>query len=142
MVFHTQHKQVVSPKHKINEVEIEQVKEFNFLGIVINEHLHLNWKSHVEYIYCTISTTSGIIHRMKHFLPLHIKLALCNSLVLSYINYGILAWGHNSNRILKLQKRSIRITSLNKYNSHIEPIFKQMNLLQITDIYVLNELKF
>ncbi len=26
MVFHTLHKQVVSPKHKIDEVEIEQVK--------------------------------------------------------------------------------------------------------------------
>ncbi len=100
MIFHTQDKQVIRPKLKIDQVEIEQLTEFNFLEIVINEHL--NWKSHVEYISFKIYRTNSIINRLKLFLPLHIKLALYNSLVLSYINYGILTWGHDSNMILKL----------------------------------------
>ncbi len=40
MVFHNYQKQVASPKLQINEVEIEQVKKFNFLGTVINEQLN------------------------------------------------------------------------------------------------------
>ncbi len=79
---------------------------------------------------------------MKNYLPLHVKLALYNSLVLSHINYGILAWGLDSDRIFKLQQKSVRIISLSKYNAHTELIFKQLKLLKIRDIYILNELKF
>ncbi len=67
MVFHPNQKQVASPKLHINEVEIEQVKEFNFLGIVINEQL--NWKSHIEHMSCNISRTNGILNRLKPTSP-------------------------------------------------------------------------
>ncbi len=55
---------------------------------------------------------------------------------------GIIACSHDSNRILKLLQMSIRKKLLIKYNSHSETIFKKFNLLKVTDIYVLNELKF
>ncbi len=48
MVFYLDQKQVASPKLQLNEAEIEQVKEFNFLEIVIN--VQLNWKSCIEHI--------------------------------------------------------------------------------------------
>ncbi len=117
-------KHIRCPKRKIDQIEIEHVKDFNFLGIVIDEQL--NWKSHVEYISCKITRTNGIINKLKHYLPLHIKLSLYNSLILSHINYGILACGHESNRILKLQKKAVRIISASKYNSHTEPLFKEL----------------
>ncbi len=70
-------------------------------------------------------------------------LTLYNCLILSQINYGILAWGHDCKRIFKLQKKSVRIISVRKYNAHTEPIFKELNhLLKIGDIYTINELKF
>ncbi len=50
MFFHTYQITIASPKLQINGVEIIQVKNFNFLGVVMNEHL--NWKNHVEYISC------------------------------------------------------------------------------------------
>ncbi len=40
------------------------------------------------------------------------------------------------------KKKSVRIISLRKYNARTEPMFKQLQLLKITDIYILNELKF
>ncbi len=100
-VFHTHQKAILSPKLQINGVEIIQVKNFNFLGVVINEHL--NWKNHVEYISCKISRTNGILNRLKNYLPVCLMLTLDNSLILSHINYGILARGHDCKRILKLQ---------------------------------------
>ncbi len=39
-------KQVTLPQLENDKVEIDNLKEFNFLGIVINEQL--NWKSRVE----------------------------------------------------------------------------------------------
>ncbi len=74
MVFHMPQKQVTLIQLEIGKIEFEKVKEFNFLGIVINEQL--NWKSHVAFMSCKISRTNGIINRLKHYLPLHIKLSV------------------------------------------------------------------
>ncbi len=62
-------------------------------------------------------------------------------MIVSHINYHILAWGYEYSRIFKLQKKAIRIISISKYNAHSEPLFKKFNLLQIEDMLRLNELK-
>ncbi len=82
------------------------------------------------------------LKQVKTLPPLKIKLALYNSLILSHINYGILTWGLASDRILKLQKKAVRIISLSKYNAHTYPLFKELKLLKVMDIYKLNEFKF
>ncbi len=51
-------------------------------------------------------------------------------------------WGYKCERLTKLQKCIIRIISLDKYNSHTEPIFKSLKLLKLNDILKLQELKF
>ncbi len=53
-----------------------------------------------------------------------------------------MAWGYECRRLNKIQKRVIRILNLSKYNDHTEPIFKNLKLLKIEDIFKLNEIKF
>jgi hypothetical protein len=65
-----------------------------------------------------------------------------NSLILSHLNFGILAWGFKCERIVKLQKKAVRIVITSKYNAHTEPIFKELKLLKVKDILKLQELKF
>ncbi len=36
---------------------------------------------------------------------------------------------------------AVRITSHRKYNAHMEPIFKNLNILKVMEIYQLNELR-
>ena len=124
----------------MNDTIIERVTNFDFLGLTLNEHL--NWKPHIDKIANKISRTIGILNRQKHFLPLHSKLHIYSSLILSYINFGILSWGYQCERITKLQKKAVRIISLSKYNAHTEPIFKELKLLKVSDILKLQELKF
>ncbi len=64
---------------------------------------------------------------------------LYNSLILEYLNYCILVWGYQCNRLIKVQKKAVRIVS--KYNQHTEPILKVQKLLKIKDILQLQELK-
>ena len=45
-------------------------------------------------------------------------------------------------RIFKLQKRALRIITNSKYNAHTEPLFKNLNLLKIKDIFDIECLKF
>ena len=60
---------------------------------------------------------------------------LYNTLILSHIKYYIMAW-----RIMKIQKKAMRILALSKYNSHTEPP-KQI-ILKIDDLLKLQEHKF
>ena len=43
---------------------------------------------------------------------------------------------------MKLQKWALRAITCSKYNAHADPLFNQLNILKINDIYKLNALKF
>ncbi len=66
----------------------------------------------------------GILNKLKYFLSLNAKVLIYNSLILSHLNFCILAWGYKCDRIIKLQKKIVRILSLSKYNAHTDPLFK------------------
>ena len=53
-----------------------------------------------------------------------------------------MVWGYQRNRLNKIQKKAIRIITSNKYNSHTEPLFKQLNMLKLEDLLKLQQLKF
>ena len=83
------------------------MKNFNFLGMNFNENL--SWKPHIDNICNKISRSIGILNKLKHYIPLHIRINIYNSLILPYINYGILLWGNNHEKVTKLQKKAMRI---------------------------------
>ena len=103
MLIHQPNKTFNIPKIAINNIEIEQVDSLNFLGITIDKQL--NWKQHVNAICSKISRSIGILNKLKHYLPLHIKINMYHTMISSHMNYGILAWGNNISRLEKLQKR-------------------------------------
>ena len=63
-------------------------------------------------------------------------------MVQSHGTYCILAWGFNYQRVLKIQKRLIRIIANSKYNAHTEPLSKSLELLYIQRLFALNCIKF
>ena len=140
MMFHTPNKKVKTINIKIMNIQIECVDHFNLLGINLDKNL--SWKYHIDTISNKISRSIGLLSRLKFTLPLHIKLMIYNSLILSYINYGILNWGFHCERINKLQKKAVRIITNSKYNAHAEPLLKKLNLLNVNDIFNICQLKF
>ena len=140
MVFHMPNKRIQALTLKIDDVYIERVDELNFLGLTLDTNL--NWIKHTEKISNKCSKTIGVLNRLKYVLPLDIKVLLYNTLILSHINYCIMIWGYQRNIITSIQKKVMRIITLNTYNSHIEPLFKNLKLLKIEDMLKLQELKF
>ena len=63
-------------------------------------------------------------------------------MILSQLHFSILIWGFSLEKIIKLQKRAIRVISNSKYNSHTEPLFKKLKLLKLTDIFNCQQIKF
>ena len=79
---------------------------------------------------------------LKRYLPLSALKIMYESLFLSLIPFGTTCWGFEWGRHVKLQKRALRITTNSKYNAHTEPLFKDVHLLKITDIFNAQCLKF
>ena len=144
MLFSTKQKNIteykLNLKLKLCGEEIEQPDSFNFLGLTLDSNL--SWNAHIKHIRVKLARTGGIIYRLKRFLPSHILKTLYCTLALPYLHYCSLAWGHASNKVSRSQKRIIRNIVGAKYNAHTEPICKEINILQASDIYYINSLIF
>lgn len=64
------------------------------------------------------------------------------SLIQSHLNYCITTWGGSPksvlNPLLVLQKKAIRIITYSKYDSHSKPLFNELQILTINNLYQLN----
>ena len=128
------------PKHIIFDgISLENVTQIKFLGLTVDNKL--SWKHHIDNICITISRNIGIINKLKHYLPLPSLLMIYSSLILPYLNYGILAWGnaHQTllHRILLLQKKSLRIICNFAKRSHTDSLFFENKILKVQDLYSL-----
>ena len=124
----------------IDNVPIKKVPVFNFLGIEI--HTNLKWNSHIDKIAGKVGKGLGILNKLKRFLPRNILVMIYNTLIQSHINFGILLWGQDPQRLVTMQKKAIRAVTSSKYNSHTEMSFKHLKILKIQDIFKLRCLKF
>ena len=142
MIFHANHKEVVYPDLKINNTIIERVVNFNFLGLLISANA--KWACHIDHVSRKVSRAIGIINAMKKTFPISTLVTLYNSLIMPHINYCLLIWGASSNvnKLCLLQKKILRMVTASNYIAHTEPIFKNLNILKIEDLYKLKMLKF
>ena len=124
---------------KIDNINIEYVNFFNFLGFTIDSHL--TWENHTINMSNKCLRIIGTLNRIKYSVPLNIRFMLHNALILPHLNYCVTAWGYQCNRIIKLQKKTIRTVMISSYNAHTESFFKNLKLLKIQDILTLQTLK-
>ena len=82
------------------------------------------------------------MNRLKRYLPFSAMKLMYDSLILSHLQFGITCWGFEWNRILKLQKRALRIMTNSKYNAHTEPLFKELEMLKVKNIFDVQYMKF
>ena len=81
------------------------------------------------------------MNKLKFTLPQNILINIYNSLIIPHNNYCILFGGSENNRVFKLHKKVVRIIRKESRLSHTDPIFEELNLLKINDIYRLQLLK-
>ena len=71
----------------------------------------------------------------------HQKRFIYYSLIYSHLQYCISTWKHASKTALepleKLQKRIVRIITNSPSGAHTAPLYKQLNILKLNDIFKL-----
>ena len=100
------------------------------------------WNKQLSCISLKISKIAGLLHKLKSEYPTSILKSTYNTLILPNINYCILSWGSQINKLYLLQKRAIRNISKSDCRAHTEPLFKEHNLLKVQAIYHMAILKF
>ena len=70
---------------KCKNKNIERVKEYKLLGIIIDEHFELH--SHINKILKDGYSTFWILKLLKRYAPYYLRKQLCESLILSKLDY-------------------------------------------------------
>ena len=67
MIFHNKNKKIIHLVSNItvNNIMIEHVEDFNFLGITVNEML--NWNIYISNLSTKVSKSIGILYKLKSF---------------------------------------------------------------------------
>ena len=144
MIFKSRQKRASVKFRVILNNVIEQVKEIVFLGVVLDEHL--TWKPHVAHVANKISKSIGIIRRASPYLQKSSLRTLYFSMIYPYLQYCSLVWSStyptNLSRLVVLQKRVVRIINKSDFLAHTSPIFKELHLLKLQDIRILQICQF
>ena len=101
-------------------------------------------KKHIE---TKLSAASSAIYKLRKYIPQKALMSVYYSLGYSYLQYAIICWG-NSSKVIKhkLQVKQNRIikTLFNKFGTKttLKPLYKQLQVLNIDEIYKLEVAKF
>ena len=124
---------------KIGKQFIQRTKYVKFLGLMDE---HLTWKYHTTELCKKLSRTVGSFFKVRHYAPLPTLVSLYNSLFLSFLYYGISAWGMTYesylNPLFILQKKILRCIKFEPFFSPSTPIFQSLKTLKIVDVLHLN----
>ena len=80
----------------------------------------------------------GILNKVKHKLSQLSLLLLYNALIQPHLSYCNIVWGStyesNLDKLLKLQKRALRIVCGSPFRASSNPLFVKLNKLKLCDI--------
>lgn len=122
---------------KINGKSIEQVSSTKFLGVYIDNAL--TWEVHIDSTAKKLASVCYAIYRLTQIANKPTVMSYYYAHFVSRVSYGIMFWGcsHHSERIFRLQKKAVRyIAGVSKYSS-CRNIFKDLNVLTLACIYIL-----
>jgi len=102
---------------------------------------HLSWDCHVQFISNKIASGLHVLKRMSFLCNLETLKSLYFAHVHSHLSYGLAIYGgtskQNLNKILKLQKKAIRIIFKLDINESVKQHFSKLGILTIYDQYIL-----
>ena len=107
----------------------------------------MQWHQHINYISSKISKSLYLLRKVKNIIPKSSLKLLYHGYTQSVMNYGILIWGpmcnkNVFNRIVKLQKKAIRIIAGASYNAQTKPLFQELKILTVDNLVELELGKF
>jgi hypothetical protein len=129
----------------INKNNIKLVTKFKYLGVILD--CKLTWRNHIDFLQTKVSHASGILFKTRHYMPMHVSKLIYNTLIESYLRYGVTTWGtaapYLTDRLRSTQNRSMRSLLFPQYiTSPISDHYRYLKVLCLNDLYILELSKF
>lgn len=127
---------------KNNGKSIAQESEVKFLGIYLENNLE--WEAHIDNLCKKLSPVCYALYRLRELSNKTIMKSYYYAQFYARIKYVIIFWGcsHHSIRVFRLQKKAIRSISGVSCLSPCKELFKELKLLTLACIYILEILLF
>ena len=127
------------PSLSLSGKTVSKCSQFKFLGITLDHDL--KWREHTANVNLKVGQGLFALKSMKHIVSRSTLIKAYHAFVQTHIDYGCLLWGNTYERYLKPikvnQKKAIRIITNSPYNEHSTPLFRDLNLLRLHEIYKL-----
>lgn len=124
---------------KMNNYNVNVTTSLKFLGVTID--CKLSWHNHINEICNKIAKCLGILYKLRSF-PRNILLMIYNAIISPHLHYCNTTWSNTTNysmqRLFRLQKKAVRFVFHANFLAHTAPIFYQLKLLNIFDLYNMN----
>ena len=129
------------PLLQLNSNIIERENSLKFLGVIFDEHL--TWKKHIQLIE---NKVVSVLYKASKLINSKCLQSIYFSFIHSYINYANIAWAStNKTNLKKLfgkQKQAARIIFNQDRFTHVRPLLKALNALNVYQINMLQVLLF
>ncbi|XP_054260026.1 uncharacterized protein LOC128984710 [Macrosteles quadrilineatus] len=121
----------------LNSNLAQNVVKVNLLGFTIDPKL--SWKDHVDNVAKRLSKVTHLLRKLTRLVDKAYLVVVYHALFHSHVTYGLQLWGHAANvsRILKQQKKALRIMTGSGRQEHCKPIFADLGILTIHSNYIL-----
>ena len=117
--------------------------QVKYVGAIFDEHL--TFKRHITLLNAKLKRANNLIAISRHYLTKKLLIQVYYSQFYSPLTYSSQLWDQNENSIeqtINLQKKAVRLLSFAHYQEHSSPLFKELNLLKLTDMIKLNNILF
>ena len=113
-------------------------------GVYLDENL--SGESHCEELIKKLNRANGMLVKARQFVPLNELKNVYHAIFSSHLMYGCQIWTQKllsvTDKMSILQKNGVRIVTYSAFNAHIEPLFKQVDILKFNDNIVLQNCLF
>jgi hypothetical protein len=132
----------IEPCH--NKPPTNNCRTYKLLVVYFDENM--SFDHHITSLCNKLSRSLYCINKAKNFLTSKSLITLYYTLVHSHLTYCPIivscASASHINRILKVQKKAIRIVTKNSYTEHTQPIFHSLKILPYDKLIHFAKLKF
>ena len=137
VVFHSSQRRIAHKLSlRISNMFVKSDDQVKHLGL--NFDSNLNWKPYLKESSKKISRGIGVLSKIRHFVNRNILHQLYYSLIYPFLTYGLSIWRNTYNATLRplitLQKKALRTITFSKPDEHSEPLFKELEILKLTDL--------
>ena len=130
MVFHSPQRRIA---HKLNlsisNTSVNSDNQVKYLGLIFDSNL--NWNPYLHQLSKKVSRGIGVLSRVRYYVNRNILHQLYSSIIYPFLAYGLSIW-----------ERAIRAITFSKPDEKSQPLFKELEILKLTDLVILHNALF